>query len=98
MELKDMILQTLDEFKQDDFAPQTQTLHASGQNTDMPQPQRDIVICIDSRFLELLREKTLVLFEGLQSSHTKDLPSKLDLVINYLEYQLSLIEETLQKQ
>ncbi|MCE3039036.1 CiaD-like domain-containing protein [Helicobacter anatolicus] len=96
MELKDMILQTLDEFKQDDFTPQTQLSHTSQQDANISQ--REIVICMDSRFLELLREKTLVLFEGLQSSHTKDLSSKLDLVINYLEYQLSLIEETLQKQ
>ncbi|MDU7693387.1 MAG: hypothetical protein E7K04_04005 [Helicobacter sp.] len=46
-----------------------------------------------SEFLHQLQEKTLVLFESLQkSSDTK----RLDLVINFLEYQLALIENELE--
>lgn len=97
-----MILQTLDEFKQDTDAQSERTpLFQDDFKIQKPHsqsPRDKIEICIDVRFLELLREKTLVLFEGLQSSQTKDISSKLDLVINYLEYQLSLIDETLQKQ
>lgn len=105
MELKDLIQQTLDEFSTDsDSIPKTsednfpkkkpaQTQNFFQQEENIQQPSLNI----DSRFLEILREKTLVLFEGLQNSQTKDLSAKLDLVINYLEYQLSLIDEALQK-
>lgn len=44
-----------------------------------------------------LREKALVLFEGLQTSEMKDLNVKLDLVINYLQYQVSIIDDILSK-
>ncbi|CBG40176.1 CiaD-like domain-containing protein [Helicobacter mustelae] len=110
MELKDIILQTIDEYKNE--SPRAQDAYPVQESLDFKEDfkkefkdergeshekaSKNIEIRIDSRFLELLREKTLVLFEGLQSSQTKDIASKLDLVINYLEYQLSLIDETLQ--
>ena len=94
MELKDMILQTIHEFDED--GTEQEQAFPTKQTAPAPKEQK-IIVQIDPRFLELLREKTLVLFEGLQSSQTKDLSAKLDLVINYLEYQLSLIDEALQK-
>ncbi|RDU74178.1 hypothetical protein CQA57_02615 [Helicobacter anseris] len=96
MELKDLILQTIDEFDSD-YTENDQTHFPTKQNLDMSENKQKIEIQIDARFLELMREKTLVLFEGLQSSQTKNLSDKLDLVINYLEYQLSLIDEALEK-
>lgn len=86
MELKELILQTINEF--DSKEPKS----------ELPPSSPNSTLQIDSRFLELLREKTLVLFEGLQSSQTKDLSAKLDLVLNYLQYQLALIDEALQQQ
>ncbi len=100
MELKDLIKQTLDEFA---IAPNNSTIEDNfpkktplKETIEEKEQESNITLHIDSKFLELLREKTLVLFEGLQNSQTKDLSSKLDLVINYLEYQLSLIDEALQ--
>lgn len=99
MELKDLIKQTLDEFATAPSSPTTEDSFPkkpSDEDFEQKVPENNITLHIDSKFLEILREKTLVLFEGLQSSQTKDLSSKLDLVINYLEYQLSLIDEALQ--
>lgn len=93
MELKDAILQTIHDFDQD--LPQEE-IFPTKHSQEYQEIQKSEIL-IDSRFLELLREKTLVLFEGLQSSQTKDLSNKLDLVLNYLEYQLSLIDEALEK-
>lgn len=45
------------------------------------------------RFMTTLRERILVLFEGLQSPNNRNIDAKLDLVLNFLEYQLSLIDE-----
>lgn len=50
-----------------------------------------------TKLLLALREKALVLFEGLQAIETKDLNTKLDLVINYLQYQVSIIDDILSK-
>lgn len=96
MELKDLILQTIDEFDDEAIDSSQEDFSIKSTKISSNKNQR-IDIQIDARFLELLREKTLVLFEGLQSSQTKNLSDKLDLVINYLEYQLSLIDEALQK-
>ena len=99
MELKDLIQQTLNELEE---MPDTEEIGDFSKKSDdsvknAPSHQR-VSLQIDPRFLEILREKTLVLFEGLQSSQTKDLSHKLDLVINFLEYQLSLIDEALENQ
>ncbi len=103
MELKDLIKQTLNEFQDLSSAPnppaQTAQDPSKAPKAESSQPQQEEfarpVIDANAKFLEILREKTLVLFEGLQNSQTKDLSAKLDLVINYLEYQLSLIDEAL---
>lgn len=77
-----MILETLSEIEnKTEFSPQT--------SIKLPISEKNIDI------LYQIREKTLVLFEGLQSSQTKDIGVKLDLVINYLQYQLSIIDELL---
>lgn len=47
--------------------------------------------------LEDLREKLLVLFEGLKMPELQDTPNKLDLVVRFLQYQLCVIDELLDK-
>ena len=54
------------------------------------------VINKDEEFLKQLRERILVLFEGLQSPNVNNIEKKLDLTINYLEYILSDIDKRLQ--
>ena len=51
----------------------------------------------DEIFLKKLREKILVLFEGLQSPNIVDVEKKLDLTINFLEYTLAEIDKKLSK-
>jgi len=53
--------------------------------------------CEDLEFLEKIRERLLVLFEGLQSPNTQNLEVKLDVTINFLEYLLVRIDEKLKK-
>jgi hypothetical protein len=49
-------------------------------------------------FLENLRERLLVLFEGFQSPNNKNKTSaKIDLIINFLEYLLAMTDERLDK-
>ena len=42
-----------------------------------------------------LKERSLVLFEGLRNTKDSTLEIKLEMVLNYLEYQLYIIEDRL---
>ena len=78
--LKDVILQTLEELEE---------------NETNITPQK--ISTNNDEFLLKLREKILVLFEGLQSPNITNIDKKLDLIINFLEYTLSEIDKKLSK-
>ncbi|STO97608.1 CiaD-like domain-containing protein [Helicobacter canis] len=135
-ELKDLILQTLDEVARDpndiskDESIQPiesmakQKLDSSDPSPDLantPKPKMTLpktsiesspikegkIIAPSARecglsqesllLLENLREKLLVLFEGLKMPELQDTQNKLDLVVRFLQYQLCMIDEILQK-
>ncbi|WP_270972748.1 effector protein CiaD [Campylobacter upsaliensis] len=48
-------------------------------------------------FLKNLKERILVLFEGLNDTKKKDLDARLELTINFLEFLLANIEDRLNK-
>ncbi len=47
-------------------------------------------------FLKNLLERTLVLFKGMQALEEKDVLKRLDLVVRFLQYQLSVLEKRLE--
>ena len=47
-------------------------------------------------YLSDLRERLLVLFEGLQSPNNKQIEAKVDLILNFLEYLLANTEDRLE--
>jgi hypothetical protein len=47
----------------------------------------------EKQFLQQLRERVLVLFEGFQAPNNKELEAKLDLTLNFLEYLLASVDE-----
>lgn len=51
----------------------------------------------ETLFLKNLRERILVLFEGLKSTKDEDLKARLELCINFLEFLLANIENKLKK-
>lgn len=54
---------------------------------------------LDSNHIDVLialRERTLVLFEGLRKGE-ENIQTKLNMVLSYLEYQLCLIEDEINK-
>ncbi len=48
-------------------------------------------------FLEHLRERLLVLFEGFQSPNNKKIEAKIDLTLNFLEYLLATLDERIDR-
>lgn len=47
-------------------------------------------------FLKNLLERTLVLFKGIQALEEKEAMKRLDLVVSFLQYQLSVLEKRLE--
>ncbi|WP_162973158.1 CiaD-like domain-containing protein [Helicobacter pylori] len=47
-------------------------------------------------FLKNLLERTLVLFKGMQALEEKEAMKRLDLVVHFLQYQLSVLEKRLE--
>ncbi|RVY90284.1 hypothetical protein EC503_05095 [Helicobacter pylori] len=55
-----------------------------------------VLISNERVFLKNLLERTLVLFQGMQALEEKDALKRLDLVVRFLQYQLSVLEKRLE--
>ncbi|MFP6315558.1 CiaD-like domain-containing protein [Helicobacter pylori] len=55
-----------------------------------------VLISNERVFLKGLLERTLVLFKGMQALEEKDALKRLDLVVRFLQYQLSALEKRLE--
>ncbi|MCQ2655571.1 hypothetical protein JT137_00310 [Helicobacter pylori] len=55
-----------------------------------------VLISNERVFLKNLLERTLVLFQGMQALEEKDALKRLDLVVRFLQYQLSMLEKRLE--
>ncbi|WP_305875228.1 CiaD-like domain-containing protein [Helicobacter pylori] len=61
-----------------------------------PQTPKQAPIPNERVFLKNLLERTLVLFQGMQALEEKDALKRLDLVVRFLQYQLSVLEKRLE--
>ncbi|QEF34553.1 hypothetical protein D2C78_00125 [Helicobacter pylori] len=61
-----------------------------------PQTPKQVPISNERVFLKNLLERTLVLLKGMQALEEKDALKRLDLVVRFLQYQLSVLEKRLE--
>ncbi len=108
MELKDAVLSTLAEIEgnyQEEIKKEAAKDSAASAVAQSMQAYADMEVKDDTaeKFLLNLRERILVLFEGLQSIQEEgsgeilQVEKKLDLIVNFLEYMLATIDEKLDK-
>jgi len=101
MELKDVILSTLAEMEE-------QTPTENLKHTEDAPLQQDVmeqeeiqedVTSYDNElyFLQSIRERLLVLFEGFQAPNNANIEAKVDMTLNFLEYTLATIDERVEK-
>jgi len=95
MELKDVILSTLAEMDDTEATLQDNAIKKEvsvRQNTETGDslPEYD-----EQLWLESVRERLLVLFEGFQSPNNVQIEAKVDLSLNFLEYLLANIDTRL---
>ena len=96
MELKDVILSTLEELEHSksestDTISSTQT-NTAQEDTVQNVPSNNESTHNEALFLQNMRERIHVLFEGFQSPNNANIEAKVDLTLNFLEYLLSSIE------
>ncbi len=109
MELKDVILSTLAEMEETPPVVEKveHEVSSTPQEDELTQT-RDAVIStpvekegssIESEliYLNSIRERLLVLFEGFQAPNNSNIEAKVDMTLNFLEYTLATIDTRVQK-
>jgi uncharacterized coiled-coil protein SlyX len=111
MELKDVILSTLAEIGEEplekEMNKEMADAPAGEAKTHTPAPAAQMqplaemsdlarFVGEEREFLERMRERLLVLFEGFQSPNNKAVEAKIDLTLNFLEYMLATLDERIE--
>lgn len=93
MELKDVILSTLQEID----STETEKVEITDDVQSIEEAVDEDVLEHESeqRFLQNVQERLLVLFEGFQAPNNAKIDAKIDLTLNFLEYLLATIESRL---
>lgn len=95
MELKDVILSTLQEI--DSSVTEKSHEHENIQAINEVEHVDNSRYESEQRFLQTIQERLLVLFEGFQSPNNAKIDAKVDLTLNFLEYLLAMIDSRLQQ-
>ncbi len=102
MELKDVILSTLEELEHSKSESTADTVGSFDTEEKLKESEDDNNSHLPSShneaiFLENIKERIHVLFEGFQSPNNVNIEAKVDLTLNFLEYLLSSIEARLKE-
>lgn len=69
--------------------------HIADELSQVSKTAYDHLLQQDEDFLSNLKDRLLVLFEGFHSPYQKNQEAKIDILINFLEYLLSVVDERL---
>lgn len=100
MELKEVILSTLAEMEDGAEAVEEKAEMQTMQEKEVVEPEVfEDRTKIDSEliYLNSIRERLLVLFEGFQSPNNANIEAKIDMTLNFLEYTLATIDSRVEK-
>ncbi|MDQ7043325.1 MAG: hypothetical protein Q9M34_07305 [Sulfurimonas sp.] len=105
MELKDVILSTLAEMEETDTlkeevqtqASSTETFFEATPQTEEVYEQTQNTTQSELMYLNSIRERLLVLFEGFQAPNNTNIEAKIDMTLNFLEYTLATIDLRVKK-
>ena len=110
MELKDVILSTLAEMEEEipsqtDAQNDTSAPEAETAKEEKPvvakqeQKEEQVGSSLESElmYLNSIRERLLVLFEGFQAPNNSNIEAKVDMTLNFLEYTLATIDARVEK-
>ena len=104
MELKDAILSTLAEMEDNETTKKVLNSSIKTKKIEKTRVDAESIISPlmptnenEIMFLNSLKERLLVLFEGFQAPNNADIESKIDITLNFLEYALATIDARVDK-
>jgi len=105
MELKDVILSTLAEMEEvpskgvQERLNEEQIDKTTTENTSSNSSINEEGNSLESElfYLNSIRERLLVLFEGFQAPNNSNIEAKVDMTLNFLEYTLATIDARVEK-
>ncbi|SFV70287.1 FIG00469478: hypothetical protein [hydrothermal vent metagenome] len=105
MELKDVILSTLAEMEEEkplENVEESVVIEDVVTKTVEPIEENrgetsEMTIESELLYLNSIRERLLVLFEGFQAPNNANIEAKIDMTLNFLEYTLATIDERVEK-
>ena len=103
MELKDVILSTLAEMENDESQNNVKEMPEETfvelAQESLPQKEENKSSSMESEliYLNSIRERLLVLFEGFQAPNNTNIEAKIDMTLNFLEYTLATIDARVEK-
>ena len=107
MELKDVILSTLAEMEDDTTEVVQENIVSANREEYVPVQAVAETVSVDSEpsnaldselvYLNSIRERLLVLFEGFQAPNNSNIEAKVDMTLNFLEYTLATIDKRVEK-
>ena len=99
MELKDVVLSTLAEMENEPLKKEINKKEIKKENSKIKEIKEDkkVESNVDKAeseliYLNSIKERLLVLFEGFQAPNNSNLEAKIDMTLNFLEYILATIE------
>ena len=101
MELKDVILSTLAEMEEDAPLQEGENLESSDEKAVIEEnndfDEQNSSMQSELMYLNSIRERLLVLFEGFQAPNNSNIEAKVDMTLNFLEYTLATIDARVEK-
>ena len=103
MELKDVILSTLAEMEENvptqtpEKKPFVEKKSSLTSTSEISNEQAFESNDSELMYLNSIRERLLVLFEGFQAPNNTNIEAKVDMTLNFLEYVLATIDSRVQK-
>ncbi len=106
MELKDVILSTLAEMEDTNGeqqetpvvkAPTKEEFFEASPHEEQTYEKPSSNTQSELMYLNSIRERLLVLFEGFQAPNNSNIEAKVDMTLNFLEYTLATIDSRVQK-
>ncbi|SFV60740.1 FIG00469478: hypothetical protein [hydrothermal vent metagenome] len=102
MELKDVILSTLAEMEEERPLENLEEKNSISEDVvaeTVIKPEENVSkgsksgVESELIYLDSIRERLLVLFEGFQAPNNSNIEAKIDMTLNFLEYTLATIDE-----
>jgi len=93
---KEPIVPTQEEIKEEVFVSHDIPVQKA-ESQQLASREEELSLESELMYLNSIKERLLVLFEGFQAPNNKNIEAKIDMTLNFLEYTLATIDTRIEK-